>query len=53
MLRFHLPYRCNFGQQLCIVGEVEQLGGWDVQRGVPMLWTEGDVWVAELELLPE
>lgn len=52
-VRFRLPYRCHFGQQLCIVGNSEPLGKWEVQRGVPMRWTEGDVWEAELKLQPE
>ncbi|KAK9811665.1 hypothetical protein WJX72_007965 [[Myrmecia] bisecta] len=47
---FALPYRCNFGQHLCLVGSADPLGKWDVQSGVPMNWTDGDVWTVELDI---
>lgn len=33
-----------------VVGNVEQLGGWEVANGVPMEWSEGHVWRAEVDL---
>ncbi|KAK9840076.1 hypothetical protein WJX74_002967 [Apatococcus lobatus] len=47
---FALPYRCNFGQSLSIVGSAHLLGSWNVQRGLQMQWTSGDVWTVEMEL---
>ncbi|PRW59906.1 carbohydrate-binding module family 20 [Chlorella sorokiniana] len=47
---FRLPYRCKYGQKLCLVGSNDVLGGWHVDRAVPMNWTEGDVWTVELQL---
>lgn len=49
-IRFKLPYRCKYGQELCITGEDDVLGGWTVERAIPMVWTEGDVWQVELQL---
>eukprot|EP01023_Acetabularia_acetabulum_P010374 TRINITY_DN14737_c0_g1_i2.p1 TRINITY_DN14737_c0_g1~~TRINITY_DN14737_c0_g1_i2.p1 ORF type:complete len:291 (-),score=47.66 TRINITY_DN14737_c0_g1_i2:357-1229(-) len=49
-LSFQLPYRCQFGQQLCIVGNTEHLGLWDVKKGLSMEWSTGDVWKADIEL---
>lgn len=47
---FGLPYRCNFGQNLRLVGSGAPLGDWDVSRSAAMTWSAGDVWKAELEL---
>ena len=47
---FNLPYRCQFGQHLAIVGDDERLGQWNVQQGVAMQWSEGDVWHVDLEV---
>lgn len=47
---FRLPYRCNFGQNLRLVGSGAPLGDWDVSRSAAMTWSDGDVWKAELEL---
>ena len=47
---FAMPYRCEFGQNLCLIGSTLDLGGWDTQRCVNMQWTAGDVWKVELEI---
>lgn len=47
-VRFSIPYRCNFGQHVRIVGNDPCLGSWDLERAVPMAWTEGDVWTADV-----
>ena len=49
---FAVPYRCEFGQHIALVGSDEYLGQWDAQRGVPMNWTHGDVWTVDLDLPP-
>jgi hypothetical protein len=49
-LSFKLPYRCHFGQDICIVGSSEDLGNWDPRRGVGMQWSEGDVWQVEFDV---
>ena len=39
-----------FGQQLVVVGNVGQLGGWELGRGATMTWSPGDVWQATVDL---
>lgn len=49
-LSFKLPYRCSFGQELCLVGSGEFLGNWSVENGKRMHWTDGDVWTVDFEV---
>ena len=49
---FAVPYRCEFGQHIALVGSDEYLGKWDAQRAVAMNWSHGDVWTVDLELPP-
>eukprot|EP00210_Caulerpa_lentillifera_P008301 g7921.t1 len=45
---FQLPFRVHFGQSLKLVGS-GVLGDWDLKRSIPMTWSDGDIWKAELE----
>lgn len=47
---FNLPHHVEFGQELCLVGEVEDLGNWSAESCLPLAWHDGDVWTAECEL---
>ena len=49
---FAVPYRCEFGQHIALVGSDEYLGDWDALRAKPMNWTNGDVWTVDLDLPP-
>jgi hypothetical protein len=49
-LSFKLPYRCSFGQELCLVGSGDALGNWRVEHGRRMQWTDGDVWQVDFEV---
>lgn len=49
-LAFKLPYRCSFGQELCLVGSGEALGNWSLDSARSMRWTDGDVWQVEFEV---
>jgi alpha-amylase len=40
----------DFGDQLLVVGDVDQLGGWELERAPHMVWTEGDVWQATVDM---
>jgi hypothetical protein len=33
-----------------VVGDVDQLGGWELERAPHMVWTEGDVWQATVDM---
>ena len=52
-VRFSIPYRCNFGQHVRIIGSAQQLGAWELEGALPMQWTEGDVWTADVSLPKE
>lgn len=49
---FNLKYHCGFGQHLAMVGNQEKLGKWDVSKCVKMEWSEGDVWVGQIDIDP-
>jgi hypothetical protein len=49
-LSFKLPYRVDFGQDICIVGSSDALGNWDPRKGVAMRWSEGDTWEVDFEV---
>ncbi|GFR40228.1 hypothetical protein Agub_g796 [Astrephomene gubernaculifera] len=51
-LNFKLPYRVNFGQSVGLVGSGDTLGNWDPKRRIPMKWTDGDWWIAEVSVAP-
>lgn len=37
---FSLHYKCNYGEFLVLVGSSEQLGLWDVSKGIELQWME-------------
>ncbi|KAF5843061.1 carbohydrate-binding-like protein [Dunaliella salina] len=49
-VNLRIPYHVDFGQCLAIVGSGEHLGNWNPGSAIKMTWTEGDYWVAELQL---
>eukprot|EP00238_Polyblepharides_amylifera_P005438 CAMPEP_0196580046 /NCGR_PEP_ID=MMETSP1081-20130531/26575_1 /TAXON_ID=36882 /ORGANISM="Pyramimonas amylifera, Strain CCMP720" /LENGTH=178 /DNA_ID=CAMNT_0041899809 /DNA_START=486 /DNA_END=1022 /DNA_ORIENTATION=+ len=49
-IRFQVHYQTYIGQELLIGGSHPALGGWDTERALPMEWTAGDIWMAEVEL---
>lgn len=42
-MTLRVPYKTDFGQSLCVVGNIEELGNWK-QYNARMKWTEGHVW---------
>lgn len=50
VVEFKLPYRCEYGQHVLVVGSDGLLGGWDVGQAAEMKWTPGDIWTIKLEL---
>ena len=43
-LEFSIKHHVEFGQNLCIVGSVRELGNWDPNEALTLQWSEGDVW---------
>lgn len=49
-VRFKLHKQCAFGQQFLVVGDDPNIGLWDPSDGVPLSWSEGHVWTAEVDI---
>ena len=49
-LVFNVVSHLTVGESLIVVGNVAELGGWNVDVGAKMTWTEGDVWTAEVAI---
>lgn len=49
-MKFCLKYRTSWGQSVKIIGSHPMLGSWDVNKALQLQWTEGDRWVATIEL---
>ena len=48
-IRFQIKLHVAFGEQVCIIGSVRELGDWDADLGaLPLDWCEGDVWSREV-----
>ncbi|KAK8518140.1 hypothetical protein V6N12_017298 [Hibiscus sabdariffa] len=49
-VKFQLQKECSFGEHFFIVGDHPILGLWDPESAVPLTWSEGHVWTAELDI---
>jgi len=49
-LRFCVHVPCEFGDNVQICGNVDQLGMWDPQRSLPLTWSDGDLWSADIAI---
>lgn len=47
-IRFKLQKKCAFGQQFLVVGDDPVLGLWDTSDAVPLNWSDGHVWIADI-----
>ncbi|KAE8689796.1 hypothetical protein F3Y22_tig00110931pilonHSYRG00108 [Hibiscus syriacus] len=47
-VKFQLHKECSFGEHFFIVGDHPMLGLWDPESALPLTWSEGHVWTAEL-----
>lgn len=47
---FTVPYETVIGEEIRVVGNVPELGQWDVEQAAMMAWREGHVWVATVEI---
>ncbi|EFJ51639.1 hypothetical protein VOLCADRAFT_103274 [Volvox carteri f. nagariensis] len=45
-----VPYRVNYGEVLRVVGSGKVLGDWSADRGLQLIWTEGDVWTVQVPI---
>lgn len=49
-VKFELQRECHFGQQFKVVGGDSQFGDWDPSAAVPLDWSEGHLWIAEVDV---
>ncbi|KAG5553194.1 hypothetical protein RHGRI_011154 [Rhododendron griersonianum] len=49
-VKFQLQKECAFGEKFHIVGDDPSLGSWDPSSAIPLDWSEGHIWTAELEI---
>eukprot|EP01018_Ginkgo_biloba_P033659 Gb_19508 [translate_table: standard] len=45
-----LHNECLFGQKYSVVGEEADLGWWDPRAAIPMTWSQGHKWTAQVEV---
>lgn len=49
-LRLKIKYETQYGQHLCVVGSIAQLGKWK-EYTYDLVWTAGHVWVSKTPIL--
>ena len=49
-VRFWLQFRVEYGQSLVVVGGSPELGAWILADGLPLTWSESDMWNASVDL---
>lgn len=47
---FEIHYETAFGERVCVLGNHEIMGAWDVSRATALEWTEGHAWRTSVEL---
>lgn len=45
-----LTLQINYGEHLRVVGSSEALGGWEVDKAPQMVWNEGHIWTATVDM---
>jgi hypothetical protein len=48
MLDVSIQYHVPFGHTLLMVGSVRELGNWDPSKGIPLTWSDGDIWTCRV-----
>lgn len=48
--QFHVRYKTDFGQTVCLVGNVDALGKWQVDHAVQLAWSEGHLWQGSIPI---
>ena len=47
---FSIKYNSLFGEEVLVLGSISKLGFWDLRRGLPLKWNEGNIWIGEISL---
>lgn len=40
----------NYGESIGIIGNIYELGNWNIQQALPLKWTDGDLWTIDCTL---
>ncbi|OMO84331.1 Carbohydrate binding module family 20 [Corchorus capsularis] len=49
-VKLQLQKECSFGEQLLLVGNEPILGMWNLSSAIPLTWSEGHLWMVEMDL---
>ncbi|XP_026439167.1 starch-binding domain-containing protein 1-like [Papaver somniferum] len=49
-VRFQLMQECSYGKEFLVVGDDPILGAWDPSSAIPLKWSEGNLWKAQLDV---
>jgi hypothetical protein len=49
-VRFNIKVKAEFGQALMVVGSCATLGNWNIEQAVRLVWQEGHVWEAGVDM---
>jgi hypothetical protein len=50
IVKFEVKYRASWGQVVKVTGSSEPLGNWNVERGLELHWTPGDLWTGQAHI---
>ena len=50
---FHIRYDSKFGDNIGILGSIEELGNWCQDKILYLKWNKGNIWKGEVELTSE
>ncbi len=49
-VQLRIQKKAEWGESLAVVGSLPSLGDWKEKNAYVMQWTEGHVWIADLEV---
>ena len=49
-VEFSVEYTTNFGEKIALVGSSPELGAWDLEKAVELLWNEPNVWKTKVNV---
>ena len=49
-INFQIKYDTKFGEDLAVIGSIEELGNWKIDRALKMGWNENNIWKGTLYL---
>lgn len=50
LMKFRIVHHVPFGEGLFIIGSVPELGSWEPENAIPLLWEPGDVWTVSVSV---